>query len=183
MRKNLNLENSNILIHVGNLRPEKNHLFLLKVFVEVKKKTQNATLLLIGADNMNGEIQNVTKALGIYEDVNFLGSRSDVHELLQAGDVFVFPSFYEGFPGAVLEAEAAGLPCLISDTITDEVIVTTNVKKLSIDVSPELWAEQILSVKEVKRNDGADAIIKSGYDVDSTADRMLDFYLSSSSKY
>jgi glycosyltransferase involved in cell wall biosynthesis len=182
VRNNLQLDDRLVLIHVGNLRPEKNHLFLLKIFAEVKKKKSNAILMLIGVDNMNGKVQDIAKKLGIYDDVMFLGSRSDVQELLQAGDIFVFPSLYEGFPGALLEAETAGLPCLISDTITDEVMLTSCIKKLSIDLEPNYWADQILSISAINRNDVADIIIEHGYDIVNSSIKILDFYLNISSK-
>lgn len=175
-REDLNLGNAFTLIHVGNLRPEKNHKFLLDVFSVLKHKVADSKLILIGADYMSGEIQRYSEKIGIAEDVLFLGARSDIAGLLQAGDVFVFPSLYEGFPGAVLEAEAAGLPCIISDSITNEVCITSDIHQLSLSLSKRVWSEKILECATTERKDVYDIICAAGYDINILTEKMEEFY-------
>ncbi|HOJ10332.1 MAG TPA: glycosyltransferase family 1 protein [Clostridiales bacterium] len=175
-RKELNLLDSFTLIHVGNIRPEKNHKFLIDVFKEIKKEQNNAKLLVVGSDYMSGEIHRYVEEHGVGKNVIFLGPRSDVSNLLQAGDVFVFPSLYEGFPGAVLEAQASGLPCYISDTITEEVCVTNLVKRISLQKPIEYWKEQILNNVNINRINTYDILKSSGYDIHSVSERYSFFY-------
>jgi glycosyltransferase involved in cell wall biosynthesis len=176
MRKMLGLGNDLTLIHVGNLRPEKNHAFLFQIFKQVLDEQPSAKLILVGRDMMDGTTQSLAKGVGIDKSVQFLGSRSDVSDLLQAGDVFVFPSLYEGFPGAVLEAQAAGLPCVISDTITDEVCITNNVKQLPLgDIRP--WVEEIIKAVQYERKDTSSQLYRAGYDITTLTEKLTDFYI------
>lgn len=176
MRKMLGLGNDLTLIHVGNLRPEKNHAFLFQIFKQVLDEQPSAKLILVGRDMMDGTTQSLAKGVGIDKSVQFLGSRSDVSDLLQAGDVFVFPSLYEGFPGAVLEAQAAGLPCVISDTITDEVCITDNVKQLPLGDS-SLWVKEITKIAKYQRNNTISQLCSAGYDITTLAKNLVDFYI------
>lgn len=178
MRKELGLGSELTIIHVGNLRFEKNHLFLLRIFKSILKRVPSAKLILVGKDCLNGYIQNCAKDLGVFSSVLFLGSRSDVAKLLHVGDVFVFPSIYEGFPGAVLEAQASGLPCVISDTITNEICVTPLVKQLSLKLSTVEWANEILKRQNFKRENMYEILKIKGYDIQSLADKMTNFYKS-----
>lgn len=180
IREMLSLGNDLTLMHVGNLRPEKNHKFLLQVFKRILEKRSSAKLVLIGKDEMNGTIQSIAIRMGIEQSVMFLGSRSDVAELLQAGDVFVFPSLYEGFPGAVLEAQAAGLLCIISDKITNEVCITPLVKQFSLSMSSEKWAEYILAKAKKTRIDTSDYFERSGFEIRVLAYNLSRFYVENS---
>jgi glycosyltransferase involved in cell wall biosynthesis len=110
--------------------------------------------------------------------VIFTGVRSDVPDILQAMDVLLFPSFYEGLPGVVLEAQAAGLPCIISDKITDEVKITDLVEYVSLDKSAEYWAEKVLKFSQgFERRNTYNEIVKAGYDIESVAQWYQEFYL------
>ena len=108
--------------------------------------------------------------------VFLLGSRSDVNELLQGADVFLFPSFFEGLPGAVVEAQAAGLPCVISDTIAKEVCITPGVECLSLKKGAEFWAKRVLKQKGRTREDTRNYIEKAGFDIDSLVRQLTEFY-------
>lgn len=176
-RDMLGLDNELALMHVGNIRPEKNHAFLFEVFKQVLKEQPSAKLILAGRDMMGGAIQSLAKEMGIDKAVLFLGSRSDVPDLLQAGDVFVFPSLYEGFPGAVLEAEAAGLPCIISNTITDEVCLTAECVQLSLSASHTEWVDKILELSGTRRHNKYALLRNKGYDIHLLAKNMQDFYI------
>lgn len=181
VRDTYHLSEAFVVIHVGNMFPVKNHSFLLKVFVELIRARPNARLLLVGEDHMNGAVQKEAVGFGIEDKIIFLGVRSDVPDLLQAADVFVFPSFYEGFPGAVLEAQAAGLPCILSDSITDEICISDTIKRLSIKSPPEVWAKAINSVQlgtETRRTHQQNQVVHAGFDIDDVAIRYREFYLS-----
>ena len=150
---------------------------MLKVFSEIKKTIDTARLVLIG----NGKIETLVpqmEELGIQDSVQYLGVRQDIPRLLQAGDVFVFPSLYEGFPGAVLEAEASGLPCIISDTITDEVVVTPCTHQMSIESDPRTWAELCIKYYGRNREDLTGMVKKAGYDINDLAFQIEEMYTS-----
>ena len=175
-RKKLNLEGKFVLGHVGRFHEAKNHAFLLDVFAQIAKKRSDAVLLLVGDGELHGEIEQKIKKLKIEKQVIMTGNRNDVAQLMQAMDIFVFPSAWEGLPVTVVEAQAAGLPCLISDRITTEVDLSMLVKRLPIN-SPELWAENILNMKCV-RCDVSSKLKQAGFDVRDTAKRLTDFYMS-----
>ena len=115
-------------------------MFLIDVFVQFLAIQSNAVLLLIGGGELLDDIKQRVVDLDIVENVKFLGVRNDVHDLIQALDILLFPSFFEGLPGVVLECQVSGLPCLISDTITSEVQITQNVVFNSLQNTAEEWA-------------------------------------------
>lgn len=160
----LRLSESYVVMHVGNIRFEKNHQFLIRVFEEIKKKHKNAKLVLAGGGSLE-RLKPMMDSLGVSEDVIHLGIRDDVPELLQAADAFVFPSLYEGFPGAVLEAEASGVKCLISDSITEEVLLTENIRAISLKRQPREWAEELDKITDVDRRTAWRIVKDAGFDV------------------
>jgi glycosyltransferase involved in cell wall biosynthesis len=176
VREELGLKDEFTVIHVGNLKPEKNHSFLLEVFAELLKIHECSRLVLVGKDGVDGAFARKAKELCISEKVSFLGSRNDVNRLLQGGDVFVFPSLYEGFPGAVLEAQASGLPCIISDTITSEVCITQLVTQLPLSIGAKKWVESIIQKKGYPRNDTQSYFKQTGYDINSLVVKLMAFY-------
>lgn len=175
VRNELGLGTAFTVIHVGNIRFEKNHLFLLQIFAEVKKKYSDAKLILIGGGDIEMLKPQITK-LRIDNSVMYLGIRQDIPRLLQAGDVFVFPSLYEGFPGAVLEAEASGLNCLISDSITDEVILTDHIAALSLNDNPQKWACAIESFNKIDRKNAWKTIKNENFDIKDLVIRTEKFF-------
>ncbi len=176
-RKSLGLGEEYVVLHVGNLRRVKNHDFLFSVFASILQKEPEAVLLLAGAGEREAELKELAEQLAISNNVRFLGSRSDIPDLLSAADVFVLPSFYEGLPGSVLEAQASSLPCFISDTIAHEVCVTDLVRMLSIQADPALWADAVFSSRAHAREEMYSVFAAAGYDVGATAERLTDFYL------
>lgn len=155
-----------IVGHVGRLSPEKNHRYLLKAFAEFSKKEENAYLLLVGGGGMEQQLRETVSDLGIDRRVIFAGIRRDVPRLMSAMDVFAFPSFYEGMPNTVIEAQATGLPCVISDTITREANVTGMVRYLPIDESSiPAWAEAVNSALLMPRKNTRDDFVREGYEI------------------
>lgn len=178
MRRQIGLENEFTIGHVGRFNQPKNHPFLLDIFTSLLKKEPNAALLLVGGGEGMPKIQAKAQELGIAERVRFLGVRSDVADLMQAMDVFVFPSFYEGLPVTMVEAQASGLPCIISDKVPPECILTDGlVNIMPLSASPEAWAEKILAMRAVPRTDRREEIAAHGFDISTEAVKLQEFYL------
>lgn len=174
-RDALGLQNSKTFIHIGRIHPAKNHAFLLEVFAQIVKKEPSAVLLLVGDGPLREEIENRIATLGLQNSVKMLGNRSDVPQLLQVADIFVFPSAWEGLPVAVVEAQTASIPCFISENITEEVVLSDLVVRLPVDKGPDCWTEQILQA-DPKRRDVTNAIRENGYDIQTTTRNMTAFY-------
>lgn len=171
------LRDAYVVGHVGRFAATKNHEFLVKVFVQLQKKEVNARLLLVGDGELHEQIEKQVKDLGVADKVIFTGVRSDVEELLQAMDVFVFPSIYEGLPVSLIEAQAAGLPCVISDKVPLECIKTDLVQQISLDVDMKEWTQRILSVKNQARKNYSKEIENAGFDIVSNAKWLEDYYI------
>ena len=178
VRQQLGLENNLTIGHVGRFNQPKNHPFLLDIFAALLKKEPNAILLLVGGGEDMPKIQAKAQTLGIAEHVRFLGVRSDVAALMQAMDVFVFPSLYEGLPVTMVEAQATGLPCLISDKVPPECIITEGlVDILPLSAHPEIWVEKILEKRAVPRTDRRAEIAAHGFDITIEAVKLQEFYI------
>lgn len=175
VRAELGLGDAFTVIHVGRLTSAKNHEFLLEVFRELLRTEPGAKLVLVGDGELRPRIEAQASQLP-GGSILLLGSQSNIPRLLQAGDVFAFPSIFEGLPVTMIEAQAAGLPCIKSDTVTDECIVTGLVTSLPND-DPKIWAETILSMKNTPRTDRLADIQRSGYDITAAADKLTRFYL------
>lgn len=145
-RKELGIENKYVVGHVGRFSRVKNHSFIIDVFSSILKVKKDSVLLLVGTGEMMENVKNKVLELNLQNSVIFAGTRSDVNDLLNAMDIMVFPSLYEGFPVTLIEAQASGLPCIISDTISDEVIINDNVKQISLNSSIDDWANLALSI-------------------------------------
>ncbi len=178
MRRQLGLTDELIVGHVGRFNPQKNHPFLLDIFAALLKKEPSAVLLLVGGGEDMPKMQAKAQALGIAEHVRFLGVRSDVNDLMQAMDVFVFPSLYEGLPVTMVEAQAAGLPCLISDKVPPECILTEGlVDVLPLSAGAETWSEKLLEKRDFPRTDRRDEIAAHGFDISTEAIKLQEFYI------
>lgn len=175
VRAELGLGESFTVMHVGRFGKEKNHTFLLDAFARVLKDEPDAKLLLVGDGPLRSQMEEKAATLPA-GSVRFLGIRKDVPQLLQAADVFVFPSLFEGLPVTMIEAQATGLPCIMSDTITDECIVTDLVTRLPI-TDPNAWAEEILKKRDAVRTNRLTEIQAAGYDITSAAEKLQRFYL------
>lgn len=177
-RKELGIEGKFVLGHVGRFDTAKNQAFLLDIFQSVLKREKNAVLILVGDGILRPSVEKKACELGLKDRVLFLGLRSDIPELLQAMDAFVFPSIFEGLPVTIIEAQASGLLCIVSSNITSEVSVTDLVEYISLEKTVDEWADRVLSFKKghVRRNT-SEEIRSAGYDVKETAKWLEDFYL------
>lgn len=187
-----------VIGHVGRFHYAKNHEYLLQVFARVKTLTeQPCKLMLVGKGGALLErMKELAQELKIAQDVIFAGEQDDIAAFDSAFDCFCFPSRYEGLPGAVIEAQASGLPCLVSDTVTRDVDATALVKRCGIGEPPEHWAEIIVSdlalmtdedgitIKTEHLSDkrvaysarAREELRAAGFDVRVQAIRMMEFY-------
>lgn len=161
--------------HVGSFTVPKNHLFLLDIFNEIQKRTP-AKLLIVGDGSLRGSIEEKIRQLSLGDKVILAGLRSDVPDQLQAMDVFVFPSLYEGLPVTLVEAQASGLPCLISDGVSIECKMTDTVQQIPLSASPEFWAEQAIKAAKTPRKNTYEQIRAAGYDIVENAKRLQKMY-------
>lgn len=181
IRNEWNISDELLVGHVGRFNPQKNHTFLIDIFYEIQKINPYARLLLVGDGDGKKEIQEKARELGIADHIIFAGVRTDVEEQMQAMDVFVFPSLYEGLPVTMVEAQAAGLPCIISDQVPEECIITTNlVTTQKLTDSPKIWAEHILGRAKNTRTDHYDEIKSHGYDIEEAAKWLQNYYMAHS---
>ena len=178
MRRTLQIDENTLVIgNVGRFHPQKNHAFLLDIFAEVKQMQPNSLLILVGDGHLREELQAKVNTLGINDSVIFTGVRSDVHALMQAMDVFVFPSLFEGLPVTLIEAQAAGLPCLISSSIPIECRKTDLVTPIPLTRSPADWAREVLQKAGTVRENMLPQIQQSGFDIRENAVFLQNFYL------
>ena len=177
IRQKLGIEGKFVVGHVGRFSYPKNHKFIVNVFDEVCKIEPDSVLMLVGDGDLRGEIEDKVKALGLTDKVKFMGVRSDVNELMQAMDVFLFPSLYEGLPVTIVEAQASGLKCIISDKVPTECALTDNVQVVKLEDSPKIWANQVLEYKNYERRNTKQDIEKANFDIKANAKWLQEFYL------
>lgn len=165
IRKEFSIEDKLVIGHIGRFNGQKNHAFLLKIFEDIKKINPNSVLLLIGDGELQEKIKQKVKELGLETSVIFAGIRADVPQILSAMDIFVFPSYFEGMPNIILEAQTTGLPCLISDRITKEAIVCDCVKSMSLEKASLDWANEAITLKDDDRHSNELVMREAGYDI------------------
>ena len=176
LRIELGLDKKFVIGNVGRFSEVKNHTFLIDVFNEFVKLYPDSELVLVGDGDLQQDMKNKVKKLSLSDKVQFLGIRRDVHTILMSFDYVVIPSLYEGFPVTAIEAQAIGVPCLISDSVTKDVVINNNVKMLSLRESADVWADQIYKNKKVQRNSNKEGLIKKGFDIATTTDYLLEIY-------
>lgn len=177
-RNELNIRQDSFVVgHIGSLSNAKNHSFLIDIFKAILEKESNSTLVIVGEGPHKKEITDKINELNLTDDVILTGLRNDIPELLSLFDVLIFPSFYEGFPVTLVEAQASGLPCIISDTITKQVKTTELVQFISLNKKPGDWADQALFTKSSNnRIDTYSQIVSSGFDINTEASKLQRFY-------
>lgn len=179
-KKHLFLHDSGFIIgNVGRLYPQKNQKFLLDIFSEILKIKSDSTLAIIGKGRLETELKAYAKSLGIESHVMFVGSVPNVSEYLRAFDLFLFPSVYEGIALASIEAQASGLPLLISDTIDPDCIcVPAAVSVMKLNDNPKLWAMKAVSmIENHKSYDACVSLVKqAGYDIHDVSTFLINFY-------
>lgn len=175
-REQLGLSGKLVLGHVGRFEYQKNHPYLLEVFAAVCKERPDAVLLLLGEGEGRLAMEERCKQLGIGDKVRFMGNCKDTERYYQAMDLFLLPSFFEGLPGVLVEAQAAGLRCFVSDTVTREAKATDLVTYLSIEQPAQSWAEEILKRADYERRDTSHELTAAGFNVYTQAGGYRLFY-------
>lgn len=175
-RSEMGVEDKFVYGHVGRLHESKNHLFLLEVFAKLYERDNNSFLLLVGDGELRPQIEEKIIELDISDNVMLLGNRSDIAECLWSMDAFLFPSKWEGLPISVVEAQATGLPCFVSDTVSGEVCLSDLITYLPID-SEDVWVDAILNSEKTKK-DVSEDIKKSGYDIENSVNEITKLYFS-----
>lgn len=170
-------ENTTVVGHVGSFIKVKNHTFLLKVFQAFSLLNSNSRLLLVGDGPLRKSIEEQVNNSGMEGRVIFAGIRSDVNELLQAIDIIVMPSIFEGLPVSLVEAQATGLPVVASDTISHDAKLTDEFCLMSLDGTPKEWAETIANcLSNHIRTDKISTIAEKGFDVKGISDILISIY-------
>lgn len=161
--------------HVGRFMAQKNHEFLLRAFEQLVALRPDSTLVLAGDGELRPLAERWVAERGLSEHVKFLGQRDDAARLYQAFDAFALPSLYEGLGLVGVEAQASGLPCLLSSAITREVDMTGEVRFLDID-DPAVWAQELAKL-EPKSNRSVNSEDFTNYDINKAASFLSDYYI------
>jgi len=176
MLQALNLDTALTLLHVGRFSYQKNHSFLLDIFKEVHSIQPDSVLLLVGDTTEESEflteVKRKIKAYGLENVVRLLGRRDDVNKIMQAADVLVMPSFFEGLTVVGIEAQASDLPLLLSDTVTKELGLLPSTQFISLEAGPTAWAEAIVNSKQHNRQSRYEELKAAGYDIGNETERV-----------
>ena len=175
-REQLGVSGKLVLGHVGRFEYQKNHPYLLNVFAAVCKERPDAVLLLLGEGKDRPAMEERCRQLGIAGQVKFMGNCKDTERYYQVMDIFLLPSFFEGLPGVLVEAQAAGLKCFVSDTVTREAKATDLVTYLNIQQPAQNWAKEILKRADYVRRDTAQELTAAGFNVYTQAGGYSLFY-------
>ncbi|WP_243643918.1 glycosyltransferase family 1 protein [Paenibacillus pinisoli] len=175
VRAELGAGDSLVVGHIGRFNEQKNHKFLLDIFESLRRRKKDALLVLAGDGYLRPAIEQEAQKRGLSQSIRFLGVREDVARLLQGMDLFLFPSLFEGLPVVLVEAQAAGLTCIVSDTITKETDVTNRVSFLSLDLAPDEWSSAILEAS-YEHADTRTMLRERGYDAAAMAEWLGSFY-------
>lgn len=175
-RNALGLHTELTLLHVGRFSYQKNHSFLLDIFKEVHAIQPDSVLLLVGDTTEESEflteVKRKIKEYGLANAVRLLGRRDDVNKIMQAADVLVMPSFFEGLTVVGIEAQASDLPLLLSDTVTKELELLPSTQFISLEAGPTAWAEAIVNSKQHSRQSRYEELKAAGYDIGNETERV-----------
>ena len=176
IRKSYNIENRFVVGHVGRFTEQKNHIFLLNVFAELLSYRPDAVLVLIGEGEDMNRVQSHSIELGIEKNIIYAGLVKNTNELYSAMDVFVLPSLFEGLPVVGIEAQAAGLKCVFSANVTQEVMVTPSCSMIKLDDDISNWVKEILKSNNFSRNDSIKYLQEAGYDIEDVTRKLETLY-------
>lgn len=183
IRAKMGWQDQYVIGNVARFSPQKNHLFLIRLFAYIAKERDNARLVLAGAKtgDLFAQVRALAHKLGIADKVEFLGLREDIADLLQGMDAYCCPSFYEGLSLSMVEAQAAGLHVITSDRVPRQVLLVPGLMQfLPLSAGVEAWSQAILSPYE--RRDTFQDICQAGFDIQQNAQWLQDFYLKQAQK-
>ena len=172
-------EDAFVVLHMGRFVEQKNHRFLLDIFAGLLKQRPDAVLLLAGDGPLRQEMEGKAASLGIADHVFFLGQRPDADALYSAADIFCLPSLYEGLPVVAVEAQASGLPMVMSDKVTREALITSRTRMLPLASSAVEWADAVIAVgaDRLAPTSGEDVRAISRYDIANAAPLLTQKYI------
>lgn len=178
IRSKLKLENKLVVGNIGRLVQQKNHKFLLEIFEEITRVNDNSVLLIIGKGILKENLEKQAKEMGISEKIIYIDNTNEVNNYLSAMDVFVFPSLFEGLGIVLIEAQASGLKCFITDTLPKEIDISSNIRRISLNKSPELWAKEIVESNiSIDRKEMNKIIQKTSFEVKNTVKILEKYYV------
>lgn len=171
-------ESTFVLGNVGKLQKRKNQMFLLDVFAAIHAERPDSQLWLVGDGPDRPMLEARLRELGLSDAVRFLGQRTDVHRWMQGMDAFAFCTLSEGLGIVAIEAQAAGLPTIVSDGVPDDVLLSPLAKKVPLSAGPRAWADEMLALHAAhpSKPDVSDALRRAGYDIDSESRKVMEFY-------
>ena len=179
-KKKYNLENGIVIGHIGTLKESKNHKFLLEIAKYMTEQNINVKLLLVGEGSLRKELEELTNKYNLSDRVHLLGIREDINVMLHSMDVFVFPSIFEGLGLVLLEAQATGLPCIVSEAIQPEADLGLDLfSKLNLDSGVDVWSKEIINVacnKENNLDKINEAFENAGYSTSKCIKRLNKIY-------
>ena len=171
IKEKYGVQSKTVIGHVGRFDYIKNHRFLIEVFDEYLKLDSESVLMLCGQGELFNEIKEKVEFYGIQEKVTFLGQVENMSEIYQMIDIFLFPSIFEGLPFCLIEAQAAGIPCLISDTVSHEIEITNLINYENLNEPPAKWALRLKDIRKNKVNTLYE-IKNAGFDINTNSERL-----------
>lgn len=177
IRKELGITDEIVIGHIGQFRVQKNHSKLMHIFSKLCLKNNNYKLVLVGSGELEKEIKELVKQLNVEDSVIFMGERNDVPDLLNVFDLFLFPSLFEGLSFVAIEAQANGLPCVFSNTISKETIINDNVVSIKLEESDSVWSEKIISALKLGRVADDKNMVRKKYDIKVEAEKLEQKYI------
>lgn len=182
LRQSQGLKNALVVGHIARMSAEKNQGFLLEVFAAVRKRNENARLLFVGDGELREMLTEKANLLGIADAVIFAGFQTDIAAYYRVSDVFVLPSVSEGLPLTVVEAQACGVPCVVSDAVPKVADVSGCVRFLGLEQSIETWRDAILEAGGQTIADPLSAVKNAGYDIQTEAEKICRFFTENGQK-
>lgn len=176
LREELGIQDKLVIGHVGRFSPSKNHEFLIDIFNEVYKSNSESVLLLVGTGKVEEEIKNKVKNYNLQDSVVFLGLRSDINKLMNAMDIFVFPSKFEALPVVLIEAQSVGLKCIASTGVPEEVNISNTVDFISLNQDAKHWASRIIYCNKTHKNNTS-IIKEKGFDIEDNINYLSKLYM------
>ena len=175
VRSKIGLKDTSFVIgNVGRLHEQKNHELILKIFRKVKEAISDSKLILIGSGELEQTIRSSIEEYGLTDDVMMLSNRDDVPELMAAMDVFLFPSLWEGFGNVLIEAQCMGLPCVISQVIPNDVVISNGIRVCDLDSSTDEWSKKVIECKDISVK--TDEASKKEFDIRNSVRRLEKIY-------
>ncbi len=176
IRKKLGVTNNFVIGHVGHLANVKNQSFLISLMPKILKKNKNAKLLLLGEGEDRQKLEKQIIDLNLSQNIIMTGNVTDVHKYLSAMDAFVFPSLFEGMPLSVIEVQTNGLPCVMSDSVPQDVVLTDLIRRLSLKESEDVWVEAICASKRCTPYKYEEKIKNLELDSEKMINKILNLY-------